>query len=102
MVQVNQAINHKNYLADDVHTVTTYAARLEKIITLYEYVHNTPILMEAVEGFRADVWEKLNILEELLVEKSHKLNPFDMTHMRIEILITIAMSLIEDIRAKYY
>lgn len=102
MVQVNQAINHKNYLADDVHTVTTYAERLEKIIHLYEYVRDTPILMESVDGFREDVQEKLNIFEELLFEKSHKLNPFDMTHMRIEILITIAMSLIQDIRTKYY
>lgn len=102
MVQVNQAIDHKNYLADDVHTVTTYAARLEKIITLYEYVHDTPILMESVDGFREDVQEKLNLLEELLIEKSQKLDPFNMTHGYIEGHIHIAMSLIEDIRAKYY
>jgi hypothetical protein len=82
--------------------VTTYADRLEKIIHLYEYVRDTPILMESVDGFREDVWEKLNLLEELLIEKSHKLNPFDMTHMYIEVHIQIAMSLIEDIRAKYY
>jgi hypothetical protein len=102
MVQVNQAIDYKNHLTDEVVKVNTYAERLERLIQLYEYVLNTPILMETVEGFRADVWEKLNILEELLVEKSHKLNPFDMTHMRIEILINIAMSLVQDIRTKYY
>jgi hypothetical protein len=102
MAQVNQAINHKNYLADDVHTVTTYAARLEKIIHLYEYIRDTPILMESVDGFREDVQEKLNIFEELLFEKSHKLNPFDPYHGTIEFLIRIAMSVIDDIRAKYY
>jgi len=102
MVQVNQAINHKNYLADDVHTVTTYAERLEKIINLYEYVRDTPILMESVDGFREDVWEKLNLLEELLIEKSQKLDPFNMTHGYIEGHIHIAMSLIDDIRSKYW
>jgi hypothetical protein len=101
-IQVNQAINHKNYLADDVHTVTTYGERLEKIIHLYEYVRDTPILMESVVGFREDVREKLNILDELLIEKSHKLNPFDPYHGTIEFLIHNAMSVIDDIRAKYY
>jgi len=102
MTQANQALDHKNHLADEVSKVTTYAERLERLIQLYEYVLNTPILMESVEGFREDVREKLNILEEMLIEKSHKLNPFDATHMRIEILITIAKSLIQDIRTKYY
>jgi len=102
LIQVNQAIDHKNHLADEVSKVNTYAERLEKIINLYEYIRDTPILMESVDGFREDVREKLNIFEELLFEKSHKLNPFDMTHMRIEILILNAMSLIDDIRAKYY
>ena len=102
MAQVNEAIDHKNYLADEVSTVTTYGERLEKIIALYKYVFDTPILMESVDGFRDDVWEKLNLLEELLLEKSHKLNPFDPYHNTIEFLILNAMSLIEDIRAKYY
>jgi len=102
MVQVNQANDRMDRLSDEVVAAIRYEERLEKLIQMYEYVFNTPILMETVEGFRADVLEKLNILEELLIEKSHKLNPFDMTHMRIDILITIAMSLIQDIRTKYY
>ena len=102
MTQVNQAIDHKNHLTDDVSKVTTYGERLEKIIHLYEYVRDTPILMESVDGFREDVREKLNILEELLFEKSHRLNPFDPYHSTIEFLILNAMSLIDDIRAKYY
>jgi hypothetical protein len=102
MAQVNEAIDHKNHLVDEVSTVTTYAARLEKIIHLYEYIRDTPILMESVDGFRDDVWEKLNLLEELLIEKSQRLDPFNMTHGYIEVHIQIAMSLIEDIRAKYY
>jgi len=102
MALVNQAIDHKNHLADEASTVTTYAARLEKIITLYEYVRDTPILMESVDGFREDVQEKLNLLEELLIEKSNKLDPFHMSDGYIEVLIRIATSLIEDIRSKYY
>jgi hypothetical protein len=101
LIQVNQAIDHKNHLADEVSTVNTFAARLEKIINLYEYIRDTPILMESVDGFREDVQEKLNILEELLFEKSQKLDPFNMTDMYIEGHIHIAMSLIEDIRTKY-
>jgi hypothetical protein len=102
MSQVNQAIDHKNHLADEVSKVNTYAERLEKIIHLYEYIRDTPILMESVDGFREDVQEKLNIFEELLIEKSHKLDPFNSSHMRIEIIILNAMSLIDDIRTKYY
>jgi len=102
MAQVNQAIDHKNALAAEVSKVNTYAARLERIITLYEYVRDTPILMESVDGFREDVQEKLNLLEELLIEKSQKLDPFNMTHGYIEVHIHIAMSLIDDIRTKYY
>ena len=82
--------------------MNTYGERLQKLIRLYEYVRDTPILMETVEGFREDVWEKLNILEELLIEKSHKLNPFDPYHGILEFLILNAMSLIQDIRTKYY
>jgi hypothetical protein len=102
MAQVNQAIDHKNHLADEASNVTTYGQRLEKIIHLYEYVRDTPILMESVVGFREDVREKLNILEELLFEKSHRLNPFDPYHGTIEFLILNAMSVIDDIRTKYY
>lgn len=102
MAEVNQAIDHKDYLADEVSKVNTYGERLEKLIHLYEYVRDTPVLMESVDGFREDVWEKLNLLEELLLEKSHKLNPFDPYHGTIEFLILTAMSLIEDIRAKYW
>jgi hypothetical protein len=102
MVQVNQAIDHKNDLADEVSKVNSYASRLERIITLYEYVRDTPILMESVNGFRDDVWEKLNLFEELLFEKSQKLDPFHSSDLYIEVLISIAMSLIEDIRAKYW
>lgn len=102
MADVNKAIDHKNHLIEEVSKVNTYADRLEKLIHLYEYVRDTPILMESVDGFREDVWEKLNILEELLIEKSQKLDPFNMTHVYIEVHIHIAMSLIEDIRAKYY
>ena len=102
MVQVNQAIDHKNDLADEVSKVNTYTTRLERIITLYEYVRDTPILMESVNGFREDVWEKLNLLEELLFEKSQKLDPFHMSDGYIDVLISIAMTLIEDIRAKYW
>jgi hypothetical protein len=102
MVQLNQALDHKTHLADKVSSVNTYATRLERIITLYEYVRDTPILMESVDGFRDDVWEKLNILEELLLEKSHKLDPFNMYDMQIEILIYSAMALIDEIRAKYW
>jgi hypothetical protein len=102
MIQVNQAIDHKNHLAAEVSSVNTYAARLERIITLYEYVRDTPILMESVDGFSDDVWEKLNILEELLIEKSQKLDPFHSSDGYIEVLISIAMSLIEEIRAKYW
>jgi hypothetical protein len=101
-IQVNQAIDHKNHLMDEIVTVNTYGERLEKLIFLYEYVRDTPILMESVVGFREDVREKLNILEELLIEKSHKLNPFDPYHGTIEFLIRNAMSVIDDIRAKYY
>jgi hypothetical protein len=100
--QVNQALDHKNHLADEVSKVTTYAERLERLIQLYEYVRDTPILMESVDGFREDVREKLNILEEMLIEKSRKLNPFNMSDMYIEVHIHIAMTLIDDIRAKYY
>ena len=89
-------------LTDEVSKVNTYAERLKKLIFLYEYVRDTPILMESVVGFREDVREKLNILEELLIEKSHRLNPFDPYHGTIEILILNAMSVIDDIRAKYY
>ena len=102
LILVNQAIDRKNRLMDEVSKVNTYTDRLEKIIHLYEYVRDTPILMESVDGFRDDVWEKLNILEELLIEKSQKLDPFNMTDMYIEVHIRIAMSLIEDIRAKYW
>lgn len=102
MILVNQAIDRKNHLMEEVSKVNTYAERLEKLIHLYEYVRDTPILMESVDGFREDVWEKLNILEELLIEKSHKLDPFNMSDMYIEGHIHIAMSLIEDIRAKYW
>jgi hypothetical protein len=102
MVQVNQAIDHKNHLMDEVSAVTTYGERLEKLIFLYEYVRDTPILMESVVGFREDVREKLNILEGLLIEKSRRLNPIDPYHATIEFLILNAMSLIDDIRAKYY
>ena len=102
MALVNQAIDHKNHLADEVSTVITYGERLEKLIFLYKYVLDTPVLMESVDGFREDVWEKLNLLEELLIEKSQRLDPFNMTHGYIEVHIQIAMSLIEDIRAKYY
>jgi hypothetical protein len=102
MAQVNQAIDHKNHLADEAAKVTTYAARLERIVTLYEYIRDTPILMESVDGFREDVCEKLNLLEELLIEKSRKLDPFHSSDGYIEVLIHIATSLIEDIRAKYY
>ena len=100
--KVNHAIDHKNDLADEVSLVNTYASRLERIITLYEYVRDTPVLMESVNGFRDDVWEKLNILEELLFEKSQKLDPFHSSDGYIEVLISIAMTLIEDIRAKYW
>ena len=100
--KVNQAIDHKNRLADEVSKVNTYASRLERIITLYEYVRDTPVLMESVNGFRDDVWEKLNTLEELLFEKSQKLDPFHSSDGYIEVLISIAMTLIEDIRAKYW
>ena len=102
MAEVNQAINHKNHLTDEVSKVNTYGERLEKLIHLYKYVFDTPVLMESVDGFRDDVWEKLNILEELLIKKSNKLNPFDPCHNTIEFLILNAMSLIEDIRSKYY
>ncbi len=102
MAEVNQAINHKNHLTDEVSKVNTYGERLEKLIFLYKYVLDTPVLMESVDGFRDDVWEKLNILEELLIEKSHKLNPFDPYHGTIEFLILDAMSLINDIRTKYW
>jgi hypothetical protein len=102
MVQVNQAIDYKNHLTDEVVKVNTYAERLERLIQLYEYVRDTPILMESVDGFREDVWEKLNLLEELLIEKSQKLDPFNMTHGYIEGHIHIAMSLIDDIRSKYW
>jgi hypothetical protein len=101
-IRVNHAIDHKNHLTDEVSKVNTYAERLKKLIFLYEYVRDTPILMESVVGFREDVREKLNILEELLIEKSHRLNPFDPYHGTIEILILNAMSVIDDIRAKYY
>ncbi len=100
--KVNHAIDHKNRLADEVSKVNTYGERLEKVIQLYEYVRDTPILMESVQGFRGDVWEKLNILEELLIEKSQKLNSFDPYHGTIEFLILNAMTLIDDIRAKYW
>lgn len=100
--KVNQAIDRKNHLTADVCKVNTYGERLEKVIQLYEYVRDTPILIESVQGFREDVWEKLNILEELLIEKSHKLNPFDPYHGTIEFLILDAMTLIDDIRAKYW
>ena len=102
MALVNQAIDHKNHLADEVSKVITYGERLEKLIHLYKYVLDTPVLMESVDGFREDVWEKLNLLEELLLEKSHKLNPFDPCHGTIEFLILDAMYLIDDIRTKYY
>ena len=102
MILVNQAIDRKNNLMDEVSKVNTYADRLEKIIHMYEYVRDTPILMETLGDFRDDVWEKLNILEELLIEKSQKLDPFDAYHSHIEVLIHRAMFLIEDIRAKYY
>lgn len=102
MILVNQAIDRKNHLMDEVSKVNTYTDRLERIIHLYEYVRDTPILIESVDGFRDDVWEKLNILEELLIKKSQKLKLFDMSHMHIEVQIHIAMSLIEDIRAKYW
>jgi hypothetical protein len=102
MAQVNQAIDHKNYLADEVSKANTYGERLEKIINLYEYIRDTPILMESVDGFRDDVQEKLNILEELLFEKSHKLDPFNSYDGTIEFLILNARSLIDDIRTKYY
>lgn len=100
--RVNQAIDRKNHLTADVCKVNTYGERLEKVIFLYEYVRDTPILMESVDGFREDVREKLNILEELLIEKSHKLNPFDPYHGTIEFLILNAMSVIDDIRTKYW
>lgn len=87
---------------NDVTKVSTYSDRLEKLIRLYEYIRDTPILIESVDGFRDDVWEKLNILEELLIKKSQKLNLFDMSHMHIEVQIHIAMSLINDIRVKYW
>jgi hypothetical protein len=99
---VNQAIDHKKHLADEVAKVTTYGERLEKIINLYEYIHDTPILMESVDGFRDDVKEKLDILEELLLEKSHKLDPFNSYDGTIEFLILNAMTLIDNIRTKYY
>jgi hypothetical protein len=102
MIQVNQAIDYKNDLATEVSLVNSYASRLERIITLYEYVRDTPILMESVVGFRDDVWEKLNLLEELLFEKSQKLDPFHSSDGYIEVLISIATTLIEDIRAKYW
>ena len=102
MAQVKQAIDHKKHLADEVAKVTTYGERLEKIINLYEYIHDTPILMESVDGFREDVQEKLNIFEELLFEKSQRLDPFHSSDGYIEVHIHIAMSLIDDIRAKYY
>jgi hypothetical protein len=102
MIQVNQAIDYKNDLAAEVSLVNSYASRLERIITLYEYVRDTPILMESVDGFRDDVWEKLNLLEELLFEKSQKLDPFHSSDGYTEVLISIATTLIEDIRAKYW
>jgi hypothetical protein len=102
MAQVNQAIDHKNYLADEVSRVNTYGERLEKVINLYKYIRDTPILMESVDWLRDDVWEKLNILEELLIEKSHKLDPFNSYDGTIEFLILDAMSVIDDIRAKYW
>ncbi len=100
--KVNQAIDHKNDLADKVSKVNSYGERLERIIHLYEYVRDTPVLMESVVGFREDVWEKLNLLEELLFEKSQKLDPFDPYHGTIEFLIRVAMTLIDEIRAKYW
>jgi uncharacterized protein YoxC len=100
--KVNQAIDHKNDLADRVSKVNSYGERLERIITLYEYVRDTPILMESVNGFREDVWEKLNLLEELLFEKSQKLDPFHSSDGTIEFLIRVAMTLIDEIRAKYW
>jgi len=100
--KVNQAIDHKNDLADKVSKVNSYGERLERIIHLYEYVRDTPILMESVVGFREDVWEKLNLLEELLFEKSQKLDPFHSSDGTIEFLIRVAMTLIDEIRAKYW
>lgn len=102
MALVNQAIDRKNHLMDEVSKVNTYTDRLDKLIHLYEYIRDTPILMESVDGFREDVWDKLNILEKLLIEKSQRLDPFNMTHGYIEVYIHIAMTLIEDIRNKYY
>ena len=102
MAQLNQAIDHKNHLADEVSRVNTYGERLEKVINLYKYIRDTPILMESVDWLRDDVWEKLNILEELLIEKSHKLDPFNSYDGTIEFLILDAMSVIDDIRAKYW
>jgi len=87
---------------DEVCKVNTYTDRLQKLIHLYEYVRDTPILMESVDGFRNDVWDKLNILEKLLIKKLQRLNPFDVSHTYIQIHIHIAMSLINDIRAKYW
>jgi hypothetical protein len=102
MILVNQAIDRKNQLANTVASVNTYEERLERVIHLYEYVHETPILMETLEDFREDVWDKLAILEDLLLEKQQKLDFDDERDARIHTLICRAMFLIEDIRTKYW
>jgi nicotinate-nucleotide pyrophosphorylase len=103
MILVNQAIDRKNHLMEEVSKVNTYAERLEKLIRLYEYVRDTPILMDTLNGFREDVWEKLNILEELLLEKSQKIDPSVSEYdRRVEKLIDRAFDVIEDIRAEYW
>jgi len=109
MIQARQANDHLNRLNDNVTDAVSYEERLKKLICLYQYVYETPILIEKMEGFREDVWDKLNILEELLLEKLQTLcygtstdearNAYD---GRVHELICHAMFLIEDIRTKYW
>lgn len=106
---MNRATEHLDRLQDDVVATIRYEERLKKLIHLYEYVLDTPILIETQKDFREDVWNRLNVLEELLTQKLQKLcygtsteEEINARDERIHILICHAMFVINDIRTKYY